>query len=487
MKSSGFMDKQITELSRSHSDDIFEHSYFRDRETDDDDDPSFVSKDDFDSNFQFDTRRPVVSQVSYDSSFWNSSFMDYTDPVKDGSKKVGISMINHKVKDHFDALLSAAESLSARLCQLESRTRKMEHSVDELMDSCEYNHGRTEVKLRELENILVEVQCGIQDLRDKQEISEVQIELAKLQMAKSLQQSEDQKSIVKNKTCSDQSVLSYVQQQSNQSNPIPVTSPQQFSPYCNVPPILNYPNLPPAPNVAQLPTPLPAIHSILPMQFPNSPHQQYYMPPIQQPQPQPQPPPAAPSQPVPQLPLFSQLQQLPISSSHNEEMCYLPPSQGYNTNIPNPGQPIYFGSRSSEFLPGNVQPSRHSSFHDVYPQPGYPSHNSSPRMESSQVRPFSSVLDGKNRISHPPVAKELPRALPMASNVESGSDSGGNRKSIPADDVIDEIVAMGFRRDMVRATVNRMAEKGQSVELNVVLDKLMNYGQVQPEGSRFGR
>ena len=42
-------------------------------------------------------------------------------------------------------------------CQQESRTRKVEHSFDELKESSEFNYENTEAKLRELENILTEV------------------------------------------------------------------------------------------------------------------------------------------------------------------------------------------------------------------------------------------------------------------------------------------------------------------------------------------
>lgn len=65
----------------------------------------------------------------------------------------------------------------------------------------------------------------------------------------------------------------------------------------------------------------------------------------------------------------------------------------------------------------------------------------------------------------------------MASEVDRRSDSGGTRNTAPVDDVIDNVVAMGFRRDLVRATVKKMTESGRSVDLNVVLDKLMRSGE----------
>lgn len=90
--------------------------------------------------------------------------MDYTDPPKSDSMNVGpssdrglISMIDRKMEEHFKNLLHVMEGLNVRMCQLESRTRKIEDSVDELKDSSEFNHGRTEGKLRQLGNILTEV------------------------------------------------------------------------------------------------------------------------------------------------------------------------------------------------------------------------------------------------------------------------------------------------------------------------------------------
>lgn len=84
--------------------------------------------------------------------------------MKTGSKKVGtfsdgelISVIEFKIEEHFKNLLHVVEGLSVRMHQLESRTRKIEDSVEELKEFSVFNHGRTEAKLRELENVLTEV------------------------------------------------------------------------------------------------------------------------------------------------------------------------------------------------------------------------------------------------------------------------------------------------------------------------------------------
>lgn len=83
-----------------------------------------------------------------------------------------------------------------------------------------------------------------------------------------------------------------------------------------------------------------------------------------------------------------------------------------------------------------------------------------------------------------PTAKILPQAVPTGPS--SGGGSGGR---VPIDDVVDKVATMGFSREQVRATVRKFTENGQSVDLNVVLDKLMNDGgeMIQPQKGWFGR
>jgi len=77
----------------------------------------------------------------------------------------------------------------------------------------------------------------------------------------------------------------------------------------------------------------------------------------------------------------------------------------------------------------------------------------------------------------------------MVSAVNSGGGSSSPRSEsrAPIDDVIDRVTTMGFPRDQVRATVRKLTENGQAVDLNVVLDKLMNEGGAPPAGFFGGR
>lgn len=65
--------------------------------------------------------------------------------------------IDKTMKKHADNLLHVLDGVSARLTQLESRTRHLEESVDDLKISVGNNHGNNDGKMRQLENILREV------------------------------------------------------------------------------------------------------------------------------------------------------------------------------------------------------------------------------------------------------------------------------------------------------------------------------------------
>lgn len=121
-------------------------------------------------------------------------------------------------------------------------------------------------------------------------------------------------------------------------------------------------------------------------------------------------------------------------------------------------------------------PSGYSS--EPYPYTGSPSSVKPPHMSSSGT--------GYPQLSN---SRPLPHALPMASAVNSsggGSSSPRSESRVPIDDVIDRVTTMGFPRDQVRATVRKLTENGQAVDLNVVLDKLMNEGGGAPPGGWFG-
>ncbi|GBG66835.1 hypothetical protein CBR_g70713 [Chara braunii] len=83
------------------------------------------------------------------------------------------------------------------------------------------------------------------------------------------------------------------------------------------------------------------------------------------------------------------------------------------------------------------------------------------------------------------------------SAVSGGSSGGGGERAslttsrVPIDKVINDVAHMGFNKEDVRSVVKRLTENGQSVDLNVVLDKLMSEGigssANAPKPGWFGR
>ncbi|THG20665.1 hypothetical protein TEA_002286 [Camellia sinensis var. sinensis] len=293
MKSSECRDKQIMELSGSKDKASF--NFFNpDEESDEEFDPH--------PSYGF---RP------------NSSSMDYIDSVKVTREKVGmkfVSEINQTIKEHFENLLHVVDGLSARLSQLESKTHQLENAVDDLKVSAEYNSGRTDGKLRQLENILREVQDDIHFLRDRQEIAETQLQLAKLQVSKSNRQSEDQKTAP-------------VQADSS-LKALPSVSEQSSQPCPNAPSTILHQNAKPAgaPLAMDLhtqiaPNPIPSTPQPQSYYLPTgnileSTYQQYNVPPAQHEQP----PPPVPSQ------LYQPASNLPqVSKSPEQAQLHPPP------------------------------------------------------------------------------------------------------------------------------------------------------------------
>jgi hypothetical protein len=48
----------------------------------------------------------------------------------------------------------------------------------------------------------------------------------------------------------------------------------------------------------------------------------------------------------------------------------------------------------------------------------------------------------------------------------------GQPDMVPLERVVEDVAAMGFSRDRVRAVLRDLADSGQSIDLNVVLDRL---------------
>ncbi|KAK8566045.1 hypothetical protein V6N12_059587 [Hibiscus sabdariffa] len=470
--------------------------------------------------------------------------IDSLEPVKDikekDQKAVDTSLvaaIDQTMKKYTDNLLHMLEGVAARLTQLESRTSNLEASVDDLKLSVGNNHGSTDGKMRQLENILKEVQTEVHVVKEKQESLEALLQLPNLHVTKRDQPSETHStahmdSMQQAASAPFQShqqlppAAAFPQSLSSAPPPLPPAVPQQ-----NLPPV-QHPDQFPQNQVPSVPQrdgyypppgqpqetpsqqfqmpPTQQVPSVPqrdayyppPGQTQETPSQQFPMPPAQQPQPSPAALPPQPYQPAPP-PQYSQppqpLQVQPPIGQHPEEASFVP-FQTYPQNLRQPpSQPLngppssqqYFGTPPQMHEPPSRRPG--PGFSTGYiPQSGpsepYGYGGSSPQYSSSSPMKMpqlpSSTGSGYPQL---PTGRVLPHALPTASGVGGGPAPSGPGNRVPIDDVIDKVTSMGFPRDHVRATVRKLTENGQSVDLNVVLDKLMNDSDIQPPRGWFGR
>ncbi|KAF6988495.1 hypothetical protein CFC21_006021 [Triticum aestivum] len=443
---------------------------------------------------------------------------------------VTIADIDRTMKKYADNLLHAMEGVSSRLAQLEGRTHHLEDSVGELKLTVGNYNGSTDGKLRQFENTLQEVQAGVQILCDKQEIVEAQVQLAKLQVSKA----EDVES--------ENASAGQVDSRQQPTAPQPTVQPQHQAYPPSQPtalPALPAPNAPPPPMVHNQPPPQfqghlphPQLQSVAPApsvptisqesyyppstQTTEAAHQQYQAPPASQQQA----PPAAPqhyqhppqyapySQPPPPGSVNPQTAAAPLPHQPEEAAPYGPPAQSYPPNVrppspymPPPSGPVppFYGPNPGMYEPPAVRPNSGppppynagykqqgggGGFPEQYGYSGSPSHRGNAGMNSpSPFAPTGASSAGSGNYGKLPTAQILPQAAPVSS---TPSASSGSRVAV--DDVVDKVSTMGFSKEQVRATVRRLTENGQNVDLNVVLDKLMNDTDAQPaQRGWFGR
>ncbi|OEL33167.1 hypothetical protein BAE44_0005813 [Dichanthelium oligosanthes] len=443
---------------------------------------------------------------------------------------VTIADIDCTMKKYADNLLHALEGVSSRLSQLEDRAYHLENSVGDLKLTIGNNSGSTDGKLRQFENTLREVQAGVQILRDKQEIVETQIQLAKLQVPKA----EDIQSENADAGQADSRQQPIPPQHTIQSQNQAPPPPQQLAPL----PALPAPTAPPPPPIqSQPPTHFPghvshpqgpSVPPALPASsVPTVPQESYYPPSAQPteathqqyqapPAPQPQAPQAPPPQHYQTPPQYAQYSRPPPPASVNpsaalpppvpqqpeEPAPYGPPAQSYPPNVrpptpymPPPSGPAapFYGPNPGMYEPPAVRPNSGppppynagykppgaGGFAESYGYTGSPSHRGNAGMKPPP--PFAPP-GGSGGYGRLPTAQVLPQAAPVSS-----APSGSSGTRVPIDDVIDKVATMGFSKEQVRATVRKLTENGQNVDLNVVLDKLMNDGDAQPQRSWYGR
>ncbi|GLJ39427.1 hypothetical protein SUGI_0805340 [Cryptomeria japonica] len=483
-----------------------------------------------------------------------------------------LAAVERTMKKHGDNLLRALEGISGRLTQLENKTQHLEGSVEELKMSVSKSHGETDGRMRMLENLLREVQTGVQVLRDKQEIAEARSQLMKSQSLKN--------NLSDNTFSHENSEPKPIDPQQQPGFAGPHQAMPSFSfpsqpqaslsaPAQNLPlprqagnspqfPSQNVPALHPQQVVSSPPFPAPQAQQSVPVQAhspsplgaqqvlpstPSVPSEPSYQSALHQSSAPPPPPPQPHQYQIPshmqqvppnaiQMPSYSQNPQ-PQQPSKPVSLAYSQPDHAPNLvqHVPHsqmsapvpqgnygpepPYVPANYGGPSLHQQPQPIPPpqqpapQRYTGGQQAYepsfgrtssgPLPFTPNYGpglsgptygdsqsySAPPYRSSHQDSAPSGGSGHPRL---PTAKPLQHSLPVASSISgspSGSPSSSNR--VPVDDVIDKVASMGFSKEQVKAVVRKLTENGQSVDLNIVLDKLMNSGEIQPQKGWFGR
>eukprot|EP00249_Psilotum_nudum_P022898 c28684_g2_i1 orf=329-2023(+) len=470
---------------------------------------------------------PPSPAYSYEAKVYSSSEPIHTyeatnsKPDKELYNSVTVAAVERTMKKYADNLLQLLEGMGGRLSQLESTIQRLEHSLDGLRAAEAHNHSETDGRLRRLENLLKEVQTGVQVIHTKQETIEAQSNLLKLQL------SNTPSSATTNASASDglQQAQKDVRHQSMEQS-LSVPHQHQFSQVplqVHPPAALQQPQPQPQPipaSISNEPVQTPMQH-----QLPPAPGiQQQALPHLQSP----------PSQSSMQMPPFysqqSQLQQVPQGTyaQHVEvpsysnvapHVCSLssPPSGNYSSELP-----PYASGNYAVPPPRPLGPNQQSlPRYQLPPQTSQQQGHGGPQMyestlgragsgpvvpylPQSQSVPYETQTSGYGspyRVGQPvpsapsggggyprlPAAQPIQHALPTASS--GGGSSGGTPLSsnrVPVEEVIEKVATMGFSKDQVRAVVRHLTENGQSVDLNIVLDKLMN-GEVRPQTGWFGR
>lgn len=451
-----------------------------------------------------------------------------------------VAAVERTVKKYADNLLHVLEGMSGRLSQLEitaggmsgrlsqleTTVQGLQHSIGVLQVAEGENHGQTNERLGRLEQFIKEVQMGVQLLHDKREVADAKSELMKLQLA-------TEKAALAGGTAQTPVADGWQQAKGEViphhlvSSPLP---PQQSVHHHQIPPPskepVQHPHAPPPhpqalaasqqPPSSQVSVNVPNEPGVPTIQQPLPPHQQQHVaiPHLSQPPPHSMQVPPFYSQPQQQhQSSYSQQMEVtpygvqppphlsapvnPPSSSYIPELPYVPGNYEGPRLLATPQQPlpssqqhVHSGPQQIfEPMAGRMGPSP-SGVPTPYAQPpqslpAVPMYETPSAGYGTQpyrvAQPVPSAPSGGTGYPRLPTAQPLQHALPAPSGASST-----NR--VPIDEVIEKVAAMGFSREQVKAVVRRLTENGQSVDLNVVLDKLMHGGgEFQPQKGWYSR
>ncbi|RWR89587.1 RNA polymerase II degradation factor 1 [Cinnamomum micranthum f. kanehirae] len=156
-------------------------------------DDVICSIDDFSSQDASNGRRidstiNTSSGMDYRESRLGRSLVNAYNKQEDSFHQEVLATVEKTMKKYADTILRSLEGISSRLSQLELYCYNVEQSIGDLRSDLTRDHGEADVKLRSLEKHLKEVHRSVQILRDKQELSDTQKELEKLQLVKELKE-----------------------------------------------------------------------------------------------------------------------------------------------------------------------------------------------------------------------------------------------------------------------------------------------------------
>lgn len=395
------------------------------------------------------------------------------------SREDVVSAVDKCMKKYADNLTRNLEGISGRLTQLELYCFKLERSIGEFRSDMIREQSEEDLKLASLEKHVHEVHRAVQIIRDKQELSETQKELTKLQLSQkdSTNPSHSQKndgpasSNAETKPHNDQTDAPNQQLALALPHQIPRTSDQNQpykEPHTQQPPldrfVLNQPNQYYAPRQPQ-PLERQSQQHIQSELHYAQPRAQMHDLPIQALLPQFR---AQWSQPMqPQQP---SLQAQALRPSNPPVYAHYSPNQP-----PNPVQPEAYQSSSNSSMapPTSYTAVLLPSGYGVSGGGGGISHHPSQHTMQRQTPPPASQVSFNSGYAYPmqPTMQDygayLRSSHPQSFQVQNNHPYG---------EIVDKAVSMGYPREQVMDVVREIGESGQSVDLNALLDRLNALG-----------
>ncbi|KAJ9170955.1 hypothetical protein P3X46_019014 [Hevea brasiliensis] len=455
---------------------------------------------------------------------------------EDSLNKDIISIFEKGMKKHTDNLMRFLEGISSRMSQLELYCYNLDKSIGEMRSDLVRDHGEADTKLKSLEKHLQEVHRSVQILRDKQELAETQKELAKLQLVQkessssSHSQSEEKTSPPASESKKADNTPEIHNQQLALALPRQVVPQQQPAP---VPPLTQAPPqnvtqqqsyyLPPAqtqhPQSQYLSSDpqyrTPQMQDISRMAPQPTQNQINQTPQGQQfPQYQQQWPQQLPQQQLPQQVQASQqsaIQPQIRPSSPSVYPTYPPPGQPTNSSppetlpnsmpmqvsyaavpqpLPSRADAIPYGFGAGRTVPQQPPPQQIKGTYGAQPGDGYATagpHSALPTGSTYMI--YDSEGGRTHQQPHFPQAGYSPANIGLqnplpatGTNMLARNPSHSHYiRNHPYSELIEKMVNMGFRGDIVVSVIQRMEESGQPVDFNAVLDRLNVHSSGGPQ------